>query len=86
MQSIDTEMEQSMSKNLKDIIAGAFKYKKTRPDRADYIKARMHELYSKIRWSVIIYDFGSSRPSYTKPYFFYCEMNNQCIIVFGYIH
>ena len=86
MQDIDTEMDQSMTKNVKDIIAGSFKYKKKRSDRADYIKSRMIELYSNIQWSIFIYEFGSSRPTYTKPYFFYCEMNGECIVIFGYIH
>ena len=56
MQAIDTEMDQSMTKNVKDIIAGSFKYKKKRSDRADYIKSRMIELYSNIQWSIFIYE------------------------------
>ena len=53
-------------------------------DRTIYIKDRMYDLYPEINWSIVIYNTGCSSISNTNPYYFYCKMNNERIIVFGY--
>jgi hypothetical protein len=83
MEILINKMDNLMSSNLKDIIAGAYKYKDNRKERIIYIQERMEQNYPKILWSVLIYTDGNSSVKYSDTYYFSCEFRNDTIIIFG---
>ena len=80
-------MSDSMKTAVKNIIAGAYKYKIGRVDRAKYISDCMKDSYSSINWMVIIYEgdhgYGEFRNA-TTSYYYWCKIDGTHIIVIGF--
>ena len=80
-------MSDSMTTAVKNIIAGAYKYKSGRVDRAKYISDCMKDSYSSIYWSVIIYESGHGHGEFsnaTTNYYYWCKIDETYIIVIGF--
>ena len=80
-------MDTLMTKNIKDMIAGAVQFKSTYKDKSKYISDRLEESYPSIKWVVAIYEQShghmdcSKAPSY---YYYHCLINGSYVIVFGF--
>ena len=80
-------MSNSMTHTVKNIIAGAYKYKNNMVERATYISNCMKESFSSIKWSVIIYEGGHGHGEFSAAqtsYYYWCKMDGSYIIVIGF--
>ena len=74
MEITDNKLSEKMLMNVKDVIAGAFKYKKTNFERAKYIVERLREIYNNTSYNfccIVANDtsFGSFYSFYQNVYF-----------------
>lgn len=80
-------MNDFMTHTVKNIIAGAYKYKENRAERSKYISDCMKESFTSISWCVIIYEvshgYGCFNNASTS-YYYWCKMNGEFIIVIGF--
>ncbi len=80
-------MNNSMTTKVKNIIAGAYRYKNGIEDRARYISDCMKNSYSSIHWCVIIYESGHGHGAFNNAntsYYYWCKINGTYIIVIGF--
>ena len=80
-------MNTSMTNSVKNIIAGALKYKDKLMDRTNYISDCLKDSFSDLNWCVIIYEdnhgYGSFKNAKTS--YYYCgRINGSTIIVIGF--
>ena len=87
MEIDENHLSTEMYKNVKDIIAGAFKYEKGNYDRAKYIVERLTEIYGNTSYNFccIIGDRYSydSFFYYSKDIFLRCFFGNKQIILWS---
>ena len=81
-------MDTSMTKNVKDIIAGAFQYKSTYKDRTNYISNRLAESYPSLKWVVSVYEELHGHMDCSKApsnyYYYHCLIDGSFVIILGY--
>ncbi len=51
MEIVENKLSDIMLSNVKDVIAGAFKYKTTNIERAEYILERLREIYDNTTYN-----------------------------------
>ena len=85
MEIVENKLSDTMLSNVKDIIAGAFKYKTTNSERAKYIVERLREIYDNISynfcWIVIDRDTDLAFFSYYQYIYFKCYLEKKFIIL-----
>ena len=87
MKEETTNMEDSMEKEVRDIILGAYQYKNEKADRANYISDRLKETFPSINWAVFIYDSGYGHgclKNCTTSYYYHNIINNSYNIILGW--
>ena len=79
-------MDKVMTNNIKDIIAGSYKYQKGYVNRSKYISDRLKESYSSINWCVFIYEDNKGYAEFSgcsTSYYYYCKIDNVYNVVLG---
>ena len=80
-------MDSSMTKVVKNMIAGAYKYKNSKEDRTAYITDCLMESFPTIRWGVIIFDNGHGYvdfKNFETNYCYWCELDGAFNIIMGF--
>ena len=80
-------MDKVMTNNIKDIIAGSYKFKTGYTNRGKYISDRLKESYSSINWCVFIYEEWKGHGEFSAcntSYYYYCRIDNVYTVILGW--
>ena len=88
MEIVENKLSDTMLSNVKDVIAGAFKYKTSNLERAKYIVERLREIYDNTSYNFccIVVNRGTDLGAYFYYYqyiYFKCYLEKKFIILWS---